>query len=274
MRTAYIADKGERVRIATSLPLASQFTLGPTAESIVTLGNSRSASSGAQQGGFNLPLPEQHTLAVKGGPAAPAWGVDRVELVAARAVAATEQFTNVFCVPVSKQTRMICWSPPFPSPWALRVPSTGCQWGRAQPYSGPHSLRPQQAPLQPRVHQSGWYRLLSLASAASLEPLLEVRHHYGVVVVRSRCCTIINSDSDTAPSLSIHGTFTLRGDIMLSISGYAMTVSWLQRRRSVKTDESAEDARSLTLVAQAARVSYEKTLRYGECADGNLYGSS
>jgi hypothetical protein len=61
---------------------------------------------------------------------------------------------------------------------------------------------------------------------------------------------------------------------MLSISGYAMTVSWLQRRRSVKTDESAEDARSLTLVAQAARVSYEKTLRYGECADGNLYGSS
>ena len=74
--------------------------------------------------------------------------------------------------------------------------------------------------------------------------------------------------------LNIHGTFTLRGDIMLSLSGYAMTVSWLQRRRSVKTDESAEDARSLTLVAQAARVSYEKTLRYGECADGNLYGCS
>ena len=49
----------------------------------------------------------------------------------------------------------------------------------------------------------------------------------------------------------------------LGSAGVLVLVRWLLQRATVTTDKQADVAKAETLVAQAARVSYEKTLRYG-----------
>ena len=49
----------------------------------------------------------------------------------------------------------------------------------------------------------------------------------------------------------------------LGSAGVFVLVRWLLQRATVTTDKQADVAKAETLVAQAARVSYEKTLRYG-----------
>ncbi len=49
----------------------------------------------------------------------------------------------------------------------------------------------------------------------------------------------------------------------LGSTGVFVLVRWLLQRATVTTDKQADVAKAETLVAQAARVSYEKTLRYG-----------
>lgn len=45
--------------------------------------------------------------------------------------------------------------------------------------------------------------------------------------------------------------------------GYMSLVSWIDTHSVANAEREASSARAMTLVAQAARVSYEKTLRYG-----------
>jgi hypothetical protein len=49
----------------------------------------------------------------------------------------------------------------------------------------------------------------------------------------------------------------------LGSAGVFVLVRWLLQRATVTTDKQADVAKAETLVTQAARVSYEKTLRYG-----------
>jgi hypothetical protein len=47
-------------------------------------------------------------------------------------------------------------------------------------------------------------------------------------------------------------------------TGYVALVSWISSHSAAIIEREANAARAMTLVAQTARVAYEKTLRYGE----------
>jgi hypothetical protein len=49
------------------------------------------------------------------------------------------------------------------------------------------------------------------------------------------------------------------------VAGYVGLVKWMLGNAATAVEREATAARALTLIAQTARVSYEKTLRYGGC---------